>query len=350
MAVAGIPLAPAVTVGLAALSGRWTGQVARLAGGRTWRAGLLFGVGLSVITTLAALPLSSGRFAWGRRYGLVTQSTTGWLLDVGKGVAIGAVLSAAVASVVAVLIARLPRTWWLGVAGGGAALVFAGSLLAPVLIEPLFQKTRPLDDPVLAREVLDVASREGVTADRVLVNDASARTSAANAYVSGFGGSRRIVLYDTLLRDFPRDQVLTVVAHEVAHVKHRHVLKGSIWAALLIIPGALVCFAAVGGRTGWAPATGPSLVLRRLVIVAATASVVGAVSAPVGTWISRDFERQADWTALETTQDPGAMVRLFQGFINTNLGVPDTPSPLQFWFGTHPTAIERIGMANRAAQ
>jgi STE24 endopeptidase len=266
-------------------------------------------------------------------------------------VGVQAVIAGAVATAVAVAIARLPRAWWAVVAVGAAALVYALSLLSPLVLEPLFQRTEPLRDPELRAQILELAQRAGVEADDVEVNDASSRTTAANAYVSGLGGSRHIVLYDTLLRDFPRDQVRMVVAHELGHVERRHVLKGSTWGAALLVPGALMCFAVVGWRTGFgAPgrdAAGCDLVLRRLAVVAATAAVLSAVSAPLGTWVSRAFEREAEWRGLTTSRDPQAAIGLQQGLVRSSLGDPDPPKAVQVWFGTHPDALERIGMALR---
>jgi STE24 endopeptidase len=190
-----------------------------------------------------------------------------------------------------------------------------------------------------------------VAADDVKVNDASARTTAANAYFSGLGGSRHIVLYDTLLRDFPRDQVRMVVAHELAHVERRHVLKGSTWGAVLAVPACLLVFAVVGWRTGFGtPGRGPAgcdLVVRRVAVAAAAASVIAFASAPLGTWVSRAYEREAEWRALALAADPEAAIALQQGLVERSRGVPDPPAPVRVWFGTHPTALERIAMALR---
>ena len=351
MAAIGVPLAPAVAVGVALLGGRWRPGVVRLARGRPWRAGLIFGAGLTVATVVVALPLSIARYAWGRDYGIVTQDVTGWLLDLAKGLGVQVVIAGAVGAAVAVAISRLPRTWWIALAAGAAGLVFALSLLSPLIFEPLFQRTKPLRDPVLSAQILELAHREGVDADDVKVNDASTRTTAANAYVSGYGGSRHIVLYDTLLRDFPPDQVRMVVAHELAHVARRHVLKGSTWAAALLVPAALFCFAVVGWRTGFGAAgrdeKGTDLVLRRLAVVAATVAVVSAVSAPLGNWISRDFEREADWRGLTASRNAQAAIGLQQGLVESSLGVPDPPEAVKVWFGSHPDALERIGLALR---
>lgn len=351
MAVVGVPLASAVAVGVALTGSRWRPALVRAARGRPWRAGLAFGAGLSLATFAVGLPLAATRYAWGREYGIVTQGVAGWGLDLAKGLAISLIVAAAIGAGAAVLIARSPRLWWAGLAAAIAAFIALMSLLSPLVIEPLFQRTEPLRDPELSAEVLDLARRSGVQADDVKVNDASARTTAANAYVSGLAGSRHIVLFDTLLRDFPRDQVRVVVAHELAHVSERHILKGSAWGAALAVPGFLLVFAVVGWRTGFGAAgrdrAGCDLVLRRLAIAAATATVISAASAPLGNWVSRSFEREADWAALSVSRDPEADIGLHQGLVERSLGVPDPPAAIRFWFGTHPSALERIALALR---
>ncbi|WP_217913161.1 M48 family metalloprotease [Miltoncostaea marina] len=354
MAAVGAPLGAATAVAAAATGRRWRPWVVRAAGGRPWRAGAIFGAGLAAATIVVALPLSAARYGWGREYGIVTQPVRGWLLDLAKGLGVQAVVAAVLGAGVAALVARVPRLWWAWVAAAAAGLVYAMSVASPLVLEPIFQRTEPLRDPALSAEVLELARRSGVEADDVKVNDASARTTAANAYVSGLGGSRHIVLYDTLLRDFPRDQVRMVVAHELAHVARRHVLKGSTWGAALAVPGCLLVFAVVGWRTGFgAPGRGPAgcdLVLRRVALAAATATVIGTLSAPLGNWVSRAYEREAEWGALAVTRDPGAAIGLQRGLVERSLGVPDPPRAVRVWFGSHPTALERIGMALRAGR
>jgi STE24 endopeptidase len=351
MAVAGIPLASATAVGVALAGGRWRPAVVRASRARPWRAGLVFGAGLSLATFAVSLPLATARYAWGRDFGIVTQGVPGWVLDMAKGLAIQLVVSALIAAGAAALIARAPRLWWTGLAAAIAAFIVVMSFLSPLVIEPLFQRTEPLRDPALSAQVLELARLSGVQADDVTVNDASARTTAANAYVSGLGASRHIVLYDTLLRDFPRDQVKVVVAHELAHVARRHIAKGSLWGAALALPGCLLIFAAVGWRTGFAPAgpgeQGCDLVLRRLAVAAAAAAIVSTASAPLSNWVSRAFEREAEWGALSVTRDPQAAIGLQQGLVARGLGVPDPPLGIRIWLGTHPTALERIALALR---
>ncbi len=341
-------LGPVGAVALALTSGRWAQAVVRRVGASPWRLGLAFGVGLTLVNLAVTAPVSVAGFAWGRHFGLVTQGVGGWLLDTAKGAGISALIAGAVGAVAAVAIARSPRRWWAWVAALGAALVIIGSLLQPLVIEPLFQRTRPLDDPALVRQVRDIAHREGVDARTVLVNDASARTTTANAYVSGFGASRRVVLYDTLLKDFPPDQVRVVVAHELAHVAKRHVAWGTALGALAVIPVCLLAFGVVARTSGIEPGD-PATVLRRLATVAAVVAVVGVVATPASNLVSRAMEREADDTALQVTRDPAAAEGLFRGFVTTALAVPDPPTWVQLWFGTHPSLAERIGTARMFA-
>ena len=349
LAVASVPVVPAALVGVALIGRRWRPVVARLARGRAWRAGIVFGAGLAVTIAVAALPLAAARYGWGRRYGLVTQGVGPWLLDVGKGLLIEAVVLGLVGVVLAVMVMRAPRLWWAGLGALVAAVAFGLSLLSPLVVEPLFQRTEPLRDQALAADVLALADRAGVEAKDVLVNDASRRTIVANAYVSGLGASRHIVLYDNLLREHPGDEVRFVVAHELAHVARRHVLKGTTWGAALALPAGLALFALAGWRTGFGPARkgreGMDLLLRRLAVVAAGAVVLSAASTPLGNWVSRAYEREAEWNALELTRDPQAAIGLQQRLVGRSLGVPDPPAWVRVWFGSHPTALERIGLA-----
>ena len=349
LAVVATVVTPAVAV-LAALWGaHWRPAVVRLARSRPWRAGIVVGAGLAVATQVALVPVAAARFAWGRHHGVVVQPAGDWLWDRLLALGVQVVLFSVVGWAAAVLLARLARMWWLALAGVIGALTVALVALTPVLVTPLFERTEPLRDAALRAEVLQLAERADVDADDVRVSDAATRTTAANARVAGVGASRRIVLYDTLVRDFPAEQVRVVVAHELAHVRADHIAKGTGWVLLLTLPVCLLLFAVVGWRTGFAPpardAAGCDLVVRRLAVLAAAAAVLAVVATPLQNAVSSAYEREADAEAIRLTGDPEAAIALQQGLVARARGVPDPPAAVQWWFGSHPTALERIGIA-----
>ena len=215
-----------------------------------------------------------------------------------------------VTSVAVLVLVGSARRWhraWPAVAGlalGCFALV--ASFAYPLVVEPLFNRFTPLPDGSLRTSVLELADREGVAVDDVLVADASRRTTTLNAYVSGFGATKRVVLYDNLVEDTPEDQALSVVAHELAHARHDDVLVGSALGALGVLVGVgllgLVMTPRPGGREGVPdPARTPR--------VLAWLAVATLLVSPVQSGISRSIETRADVDALRATESPSALRR-----------------------------------------
>jgi STE24 endopeptidase len=237
------------------------------------------------------------------------------------------------------LIRRFPRSWF---AGGAVALVLLSVVFAygsPVVIEPLFNKFTALPEGQLRDSVLDLARRSGVDVGEVYRIDASRQTTGANAYVSGIGGTKRVVLYDNLIESFSPDQVDSVVAHELAHVKHRDVPRGLLWVAIVALPGMLLVQtltqAIAGRRYKPVPAVLPAAGLA-IALVSVTLQVPGNA-------LSRRVEGSADAYALRLTNDPAAFIGLERNLSVQNLSDPDPPRWLQVLFGTHPSTLTRIG-------
>src|ERR1700728_562477 len=190
------------------------------------------GVGLSLAVGLAPLPLRALARRRALAVGLARQSWGMWARDLLKEGALGLALNAAAAPLAVALMRRFPRGWWLP--AGGVAVAGAGALtfLAPVVLDPLFNSFTPLADGPTRSDVLELADSAGVSVGEVYEVDASRRTSAANAYVSGWGATKRVVLFDTLLGELTREETRLVVAHELAHVRHRDVPRGLAHLAL----------------------------------------------------------------------------------------------------------------------
>ena len=336
----------AVGLGLTRAGGRLVAAVARpLGGGWVWQV-LLGTLVLTAIGRLVTLPLSARSEAVLRDYGLSTRTWPGWLADVGKGVLVTAALSALVllALVGAARLAR--RTWWAWGAAATAALAVAGSFAYPLVVEPVFADFTPLPAGELRADLLALADRDGVPVEEVLVADASQRTTALNAYVSGFGSSRRIVVYDTLVRDATPEEVALVVAHELGHAEARDVLTGTLLAALA--GAAAVCLLAL--LLSWRPllrragADGPGDP-RVVPLLLALAAVGTLLAAPASNLVSRRVEARADVHALDLTRDTATFVATQRRLALANLSDLE-PHPLAYaFFATHPGVTERLALA-----
>ena len=285
-----------------------------------------------------------------RDAGLSTRTWGGFASDQLKAFGLQAVLVTAALGGLFWLIRVTPRWWPFVAAVAAAILVLLLSALFPLVVEPLFNKFEPLPVGEQRDRLLAVADEAGVRVSDVLVADASRRTSGLNAYVSGIGPTRRIVVYDTLLQKAPPEQVEAVVAHELGHAARRDVLVGSALGALGA--GAVVLVVGLvltsGGWVARAGADGPGDP-RVAGLILAVVAVATAIAAPASAAISRQVEARADEFALETTADPGAFVAMQRTLALTNLADPDPPRWAVWWRGSHPTTAERIALARQWA-
>ncbi|MGI8421348.1 MAG: M48 family metallopeptidase, partial [Gaiellaceae bacterium] len=275
-----------------------------------------------------------------RRWGFSTQGLGGFLGDRAKGLALGGVLSA-LGLVGLVGIARsLPGTWPLVAAPVAAAFVLLLGFIAPVLLEPVFNRFAPLADEALSSELLALAARVGVPVREVLVADASRRTTKVNAYVSGIGRTRRVVVYDTLLARNEPAQIGLIVAHELGHRRARHVLVGTLIGMASAALAVVLLWAILGTRIG-EPRTVP------LVLLLATGFELAVL--PFQSWLSRQFEYAADRFSLEATGDLAAFEGAHRELALANLSDLDPPPLAYALLFTHPTASQRIAAAARSA-
>lgn len=311
----------------------------------------LLGAGVVVLSALVRLPLT----VWlgllhERRFGFSRQSGRDFAADRAKAVAIGAVLAGVAVAGLALAVELAPSAWPLLAAAGAALLVLFLSFVAPVVLEPLFNRFAPLADEELRRAVLALADGAGVPVREVLVADASRRTSKLNAYVSGLGATRRVVLFDTLVDQATEAEVLTVVAHELGHRRFRHVATGTALAMGGAVATVLVLWAllAQDGVLDAIGADGPGDA-RVAPFALLVASLLGLLAAPVLAAISRRWEYACDAFAVRRTRDLAAFESAFTRLSAANLPDPDPPRLAYLWLFSHPTVPERVEAARRAA-
>lgn len=313
---------------------RWGIRFARESAAGRIGTGMLLGmIGLALVW-ISQVPFRLAEVWWDRRY---DQTDSGYLETLfANWIELGAeFLFICFALVIVMAIAgRFPRRWWLG-----AAPVFVGLGALFAFIFPYLSPTEPLDRPDLQADARRYAQQQGTEPVPVRVQDVSDFTNTPNAYAVGFGPTKRIVFWNTLLDDrFSDGEVRVVLAHELGHHSQGHIPEGLAWYALFAVPGAWLIALATRRRGGMAnPAAVP---LSLLVLV-----VLDLLSTPVYNVISRHMETEADWLALETTHDPGSAEALFRHFTIESLNDPDPPTWSYVLFDSHPTIKERIALA-----
>jgi STE24 endopeptidase len=332
-----------------ALTGEGRGLVraaAGLAGG--WAPGRVALATIAVLAVRAAarLPFSLRAFRQDRRAGLATQRLAGFLGDWLKARAVALVLTVLPLAGL-VLGARWRPPGWPWVAALAAAVLVLGLAVAgPVLIEPLFNRFTPLEDGPLRGRLLALAARMRVPVRDVLVADASRRSTRVNAYVSGLGRTRRVVVYDTLLRSGRQDELALVVAHELAHVRHRDVLWGTVAAAAAAAAAVLLAVRLFDQRplAGLlaVEGLGDPLAAPGLLLLAAAG---GLLAAPLANLVSRWAEARADWVALEVSGDPDTAVAVERRLALENRADLRPNPALVAIFSSHPPTMARIAQA-----
>ena len=318
--------------------GRWYGTVA-------W-----YGALFSVVMSLAYLPLAwYAGFVRQHAYGLSTQTAEQWFGDFGKSVLVGAVVAALVLWIPYLLLRRSPRRWWLWSGLATLPLGVLAMVVGPLWIAPLFDDFGPMQDRALEARILALAERAGIEGGRVFEVNKSEDTRLLNAYVTGIGATKRIVLWDTLLRRLAPDEVLFVMAHEMGHFVLHHTLAVILGASLLATLSLYATHRAAGRllarygrRFGFDRLADVASVPLLLVV----GGVVSFAVTPAVLAYSRWQEHQADRFALELTRNNRAAATAFVRLQEENLGVPRPGLLYTLWRGSHPSLASRIEFAN----
>jgi STE24 endopeptidase len=301
----------------------------------------------AVLCVLAATVMVP--FAWyrdyrlERRYELSDVRFAGW--------AVARVKAAAVVLVVAIPLAefvyramRWPSLWWLVAAIGCSAVMALVAAVGPVLLLPLLHGSRPLEREVLRHRLEGLSKKAGIPVLSVHEFPLGERTRRASAALVGAGTARRILLSDTLLANYSDDEIEVVLAHEMGHHVHRHLLKAGVVEVFLLLAGFRLAAAALESSWRWLGLTSPADPAGMPLVVLSVGSVLVAATPLMNAW-SRAHERRADRFALETASEPAAFIQAVRRMSAHNLA-EDRPSSAAFlWFHTHPTAEERIAAA-----
>lgn len=307
--------------------------------GHYWKNILVYFFLLWSFLRMLRLPFSLvGGYYWQRAWGVSIQSLSSWWLDYAKSATLDLFLSMIGVLLFFFILKHWPKLWWfIGAMLFSAWLVFQ-SFLWPVIISPMYNHFEPVKDPAVIGMVKDLTNKAGIQVEEVLVMDASRRTTMANAYFTGLGTTKQIVIYDNLLENYSLDEVRAVLAHEMGHWQKGHIIKGLslgilgsfiVWRLM-----ALFLFRLTPQSGSCRPRLWASLQLYLLLIL--------MVTNPLQNYISRAMEKQADQVSLELTANPSVVVRLQVNLATKNLSDVSPPGFI-VWFGyTHPPVLSRI--------
>lgn len=297
--------------------------------------GIVAGMVLLVTLWFVDLPFSLADLWWQHHWGLGPFDVVSWLAAQWSTLGPEAIFAMATIVLLVGLAGRF-RRWWL--VAWPIVLAFA-VLFAFVSGWIAAAASHPLRDPRLSADVVRLERIEHVEGTPVRVQDVSSWTDQANAFTAGFGPSTHVVVWDTILDErFSRAEQDVVIAHELGHVRSRHIPKAIGWTALIVLP-TLWLLALVTRRRGGVgdPANLPYAIL--------VLTVLALLTSPLQNAVSRRYEAEADWRALNATRDPAADTHLFQQFGKTSLEEPSPPLLDYLWFENHPTLVQRIAMA-----
>ena len=333
-------------VGVSARIRDWAQRI-----GRKWFfiIGLYF-IAFSLIIFLVDLPLSYYQgFVRQHAYGLSNQTFGKWAQDELTGLLIGTVVGVLFLWVPYLLLVKSPRRWWLYTGLLAIPFIVLVSLVQPIWIDPLFNTFGPMKDNTLEADILTLAERAGIEGGRVFEVAKSEDTNAINAYVNGFGATKRIVLWDTILAKLNREQLLVVMGHEMGHY-----VLGHTWKLILSLSALIIAALYLVHRTaGWLIARyrhrfGFSELsdVASLPLILVLFSLASLVVTPIALGVQRHFEHEADRFALEITHDNHAAATAFATLQQENLAVPRPGRLYTWWRASHPTLGDRIDFSN----
>lgn len=312
---------------------------------------VLYFAGLMALTSLVSLPFAAYQtFVIEARHGFNRMTARLWWSDVAKGALLSGLLVAGCASAGAWLVLASPEHFWFWVWLGLAVLGVVLTLLAPSVFEPLFFKVRELTLPGLESRIQALAERAGVHVKRVMQIDASRRSSHSNAYFTGLGPVKRVVLFDTLLSRMTADEILGVLAHELGHWKRRHILQRFVVGQFLTLACCYGAFRALNwhGLPGLVGASDGSFFFRAT-LFAFVLSLLEFPATPLFSAWSRRHEWQADEFAARITGNAAALASGLAKLARDNLSNLH-PHPLfAAFYASHPSMPERVGRLRRQA-
>ncbi|MBA7470945.1 Protease HtpX [subsurface metagenome] len=292
-----------------------------------------------LLIQLILLPLAYYRgYIIEHRFGLSNQTLAMWFSDYLKENGISILIFSLGMTGIYALMVYIPKYWWIISSAVLAIFIVVITYLYPILIDPLFYKFEKLKDTNFQEQIINIAGKAGIEVKEVLVADASRKTNKANAYFTGIGGSKRIVVFDNLINNFSRKETLNVIAHEIGHWYNWHIFKSII---IGIISGTAGLFL-INAVFTYSNMVGD---FKSILVIILLISIISFLSLPLQNAVSRTFERQADNFTMQATENPDAQIQLMLKLAESNLSNVSPHWYIKYFLYSHPPIMERIEAA-----
>jgi STE24 endopeptidase len=308
-------------------------------------AAILFFLLLTWVSALLGIPFDLySTFRIEARYGFNTTTPRLWVTDFFKSQVIGAILLAFLVAVVFSLIQWSPQNWWLWVWGFMALFTLFMMFISPYVIEPLFNKFEPVVEDELEEEIRAMMEKAELKVGRVMQMDASRRSKHSNAYFTGIGKVKRIVLFDTLIKQMSHGEIVAVLAHEIGHWKKGHIWKRLLWAEIMAFAGSWISFRLLAwpGLPELLGLPADLSLPAKMVLLGFVASLVLFPLGPFSAWRSRCHEREADRYAADLTGRPEDLASALVKMSAENLSNLFPHRLYAAFYYSHPPAVERV--------
>ena len=288
-------------------------------------------------------------YAIEHKYGFSTQTKKAWFYDWVKSVLVSYVLGAIVFCIIYIIIPAAPALWWLWLSliMVGISIVLAN--IFPVMILPLFYKTTSLEDDGLKQEIIDLCNRANLKVRGIFRIDLSSKTTKANAAVVGLGNTKRILLGDTLLAKYRKEEILSALAHEIVHYRDHHTWWLILWQSTMTFIMFYLFYKIQPFVYAWFGFEHVSEIAAFPLFVILF-SLLAYLFRPVGSALSRSYERKADRGALELTRDPDSFIGLIARLCNEQLSIAYPHALVEWYKYSHPSPGKRIAFADRWRQ
>ena len=275
------------------------------------------------------------------KYNLSNQTFFKYFLENLKSMLVGLVIGIPILLLFFFVINQFGDLWWLVFASAMFLISVVLSQLFPNLILPIFYKILPLDDEELKTRISNLAKGAGIKVENVFSFDMSKNTKKANAAFTGLGKTKRIILGDTLLNEYSKDEIETVIAHELGHYKHKHIIKNLIFGTVSSFLTFFIISILYKNSLSWFDFESITQIAA-LPLLSLWAMIIGLIQSPIGNILSRKYEYEADRYAIESTLKPESFINTLNKLTDQNLGDREPHPFVEWFFYSHPSIKNRI--------